>query len=86
MKKMILAVLLLLCFALLVASCTPEKDLPVNTDENGNVVTNQPSGDNGGDNGGNGGNNGNGGNGGNGGGNQIVVDDEEGWGELTPVN
>ena len=79
MKKMILAVLLLLCFALLVASCTPEKDLPVNTDENGNVVTNQPSGDNGGDNGGNNGN------GGNGGGNQIVVDDEEGWGDLTPV-
>lgn len=41
MKKMILAILLLLCFALIAVSCTPNKDLPLKTDENGNVVTNE---------------------------------------------
>ena len=73
MKKIILAVLLLLCFALLVASCTPDNDLPLKTDENGNVVTNEKgdpvteskeNNDN------------------NGGGNELVSDDEEGFGDL----
>ena len=41
MKKVILAFLLLLCFALVAASCTPNNDLPLKTDENGNVVTNE---------------------------------------------
>ena len=41
MKKVILAILLLLCFALVAASCTPNKDLPLKTDENGNIVTNE---------------------------------------------
>ena len=41
MKKLILAILLLLSFALVAVSCTPDNDLPLKTDENGNVVTNE---------------------------------------------
>ncbi len=41
MKKVILAILILLCFVLIAASCTPYNDLPLKTDENGNVVTNE---------------------------------------------
>lgn len=41
MKKVILAILILLCFVLVAASCTPHNDLPLKTDENGNVVTNE---------------------------------------------
>ena len=79
MKKVILAILLLACLALIAASCTPKNDLPLKTDENGNVVTNEKGDpikvdeDEGENN--------------NGGGIQVgVEDDETGWGELIPVN
>ncbi len=73
MKKMILAVALLLCFTLLAASCNPDNPYELKTNENGDVVTNE---------------NGepetvkkN-----NGGGIQVEdKDDEEGYGELIPL-
>lgn len=41
MKKMILAVALLLCFTLLAASCNPDNPYELKTNENGDVVTNE---------------------------------------------
>lgn len=41
MKKLIVALVLLLCFVLVAVSCTPDDPYELKTDENGNVVTNE---------------------------------------------
>lgn len=77
MKKMILAVALLLCFVLVAASCNPDNPAELKTNENGTPVTQAPT---------NGENNGDSNNMNNGGGIQMEeCDDEEGFGELIPL-
>lgn len=77
MKKVILAILLLACLALVAASCTPKNDLPLKTDENGNVVTNEKGEPERVDKNENN----------KGGGIEVGgVDTDDGWGELIPVN
>jgi len=77
MKKMILAVALLLCFMMVAASCVGDNPAELKTNENGTPVTQAPN---------NGENNGDLADVNDGGGIHVEdKDDAEGFGELIPL-